>query len=153
MNDAILETFWDQECGSFMGDASYQGECESGHGGTDPAFMLYPAGMLEPGGPMAAAAADQLWEQLEKTFTGRRDSGMYEVRGLHILAIYWQDRPDKLELVKRGIEWSATVPVTDTGHFGEVWYTLNGEVTPGEGQPHLWHHALFYLAAIEAYGS
>jgi hypothetical protein len=152
LNDAVLENFWDSECQSFMGDPSHRGDCESGHGGTDPGLMLYPAGMLEPGGPMAEAAADHAWEAINKSFSGRRDRGMYEVRGLQILAIYWQGRPDKLELVKRGIEWAATVPVTDTGHFGETWYTLNNEVTPGQGQPHLWHHSLFYLAAIKAYG-
>jgi len=31
--------------------------------------------------------------------------------------------------------------------------TVDGQIIADEGQPRLWHHALLYLAALEAFGS
>ncbi len=33
----------------------------------------------------------------------------------------------------------------------DTWNNINMSFT-GEAQPQLWHHALFYMAAMEAYG-
>ena len=56
-------------------------------------------------------------------------------------------------LVKQGLQWEAAVPITGTGLLGEIWLTVDGKIVPAQGQPQLWHHALFYLAALEAFGA
>jgi len=38
------------------------------------------------------------------------------------------------------------------GHFGEIRIKRGEKVVAGQAQPQLWHHALFYLTAIEAFG-
>lgn len=149
---AVFENFYDTECGRFVDNAEYKGKCAEDGAGRDAALILWPARMVGPGDERAEQAAEQLWANLEKSFSGERDRGMYEVYALLSLSHYWKGRSDKVELLKRGLEWSATVPVSEIGHFGEVWFLLDGKAVPGEAQPHLWHHALFYLAALETYG-
>jgi len=153
LNQAILENFYDPVCGRWVYWAKDKGNCAVGGAGSDAGLLLWPGELFEPGDPRAGQAAEQVWQALEPSFTGKRDKGMYEPYGLLILAHYWKDRPEKLELVKKGLEWEATVPVTKTGLLGEIWLTVDGRIVPGQGQPQLWHHALFYLAALEAYGS
>ena len=50
------------------------------------------------------------------------------------------------------VAWEATAPITDTGHFGEIWFHQDGKIVTGQAQPQLWRHALFYLSALEVYG-
>ena len=54
--------------------------------------------------------------------------------------------------MQQGVAWQARVPITDTGHFGEAWKVKQGRVITLEDMPHIWHHALFYAAAVEAFG-
>ncbi len=153
IKEAVLDIFYDPRCKRFVRDPQTKGQCDRGVKLSKAAgLILWPARMVDENDPRAEQAAQQLWQALSKSFNGRRDYGYYEVYGLLCLARYWHDRPEKLELVKRGLEWSSRIPVSDTGHFGEVWIRRDGKVVPGEGQPHIWHHALFYLAALETYG-
>ncbi|MFO8055677.1 MAG: hypothetical protein R6V10_00080 [bacterium] len=150
---AMLDLFYDPACKRFVRDPDKRGGCDDRVRLSKAAgLILWPAGMLDDNDPRAEHAADQLWEALSRSFDGEREMGYYEVYGLLCLAHYWKDRPEKLERLKRGLEWSSRVPTTDTGHFGEVWITIDGKVEAGEGQPHIWHHALFYLASLETYG-
>lgn len=150
---AILDQFYDPACGRFVNNAKDQGKCETGAAGNDAGLLLWPAEMLEPADPRAEPAAEQCWKDLEKSFSGERKSGLYEPLGLYYLAHFWKDRPEKMDRVKRGLDWTAHAPITPTGLLGEVWTTTSaGKVIPTQGQPQLWHHALFYLAALEAWG-
>ena len=43
---------------------------------------------------------------------------------------------------------------TSTGLLGESWETLkDGRFQPVQDMPHVWEHALFYLAALEIHGA
>ena len=153
LKQAILENFWDPQCHQFVGRIEDKGKCTVGPLGLDAGLLLWPGEILDPDDPRAEQAAEQVWQALSPSFEGKRQWGMYEPYGLLILAKFWKDRPEKLELVKQGLKWEATVPSTpDTRILGEVWLNLGGQIVPGEAQPQLWHHALFYLAALEAFG-
>jgi len=153
LKKAVLDIYYDTDCQRFIRDPSAKGNCnEKVMLSKAAGLVLWPARMLDRNDHRAEAAAKQLWKSLSASFDGEREMGMYEVYGLLCLAHYWQDSPEKLTLVKEGLQWSSRVPTSKTGHFGEVWTTVDGKVVPGEGQPHIWHHALFYLAALETYG-
>jgi len=153
LKSAILDLHWDPACGGrFVDRAEHRGDCRIEPSSINAALLLWPCRVLEPGSPKAEAAAEQAWESVAKSFNGERDHGSYEPYTLLCLAKYWEGRPDKLELIKKGLAWCARTPVTETGHFGEVWVTVDGKISPGEGQPHLWHHSLFYLASLAAFG-
>jgi GH15 family glucan-1,4-alpha-glucosidase len=153
LKQAILENFYDPVCGRWVYWARDKGRCAVGGAGSDAGLLLWPGELFAPGDPRAEQAAEQAWQALEPSFTGKRNRGMYEPYGLLILAHYWKDRPEKLALVKQGLQWEATVPITRTGLLGEIWLTVDGKIVPAQGQPQLWHHALFYLAALEAFGA
>ena len=109
-------------------------------------------GLLDFSDPLAEEAADNTLEALMPSFTGERDKGSYEPFGLLSLAKIWKGDPEKIGLIQESLNWQVSIPITDTGHFGEIWNTRDGEVYVGEAQPQLWHHALYYLAALEAFG-
>jgi hypothetical protein len=44
-------------------------------------------------------------------------------------------------------------PATETGLLGEIWVRRPEGIYPGEAQPQLWNHALFYLTALEVFGT
>jgi hypothetical protein len=150
---AILEVFYDGACGRFVREEKFKGRCGEGGDPGNASLVLWPGELLDPSDPRAEQAAEQVWQYLEESFSGKNDMGMYEPYQLLSLAHFFKDRPDKMERVKQGLEWTSRVPVTDTLHFGENWITIDGRIVAAEAQPHLWHHALFYLAALQAYGS
>lgn len=55
--------------------------------------------------------------------------------------------------LRRLLRCMAALLTTPTGLFGEFWQRKrDGGIQVGQDQPHVWEHALFYLAAIEVDG-
>jgi hypothetical protein len=148
----VHERFYDKKCSRFVLFEEQKGNCEGFGAGWENPLMLWPVGLLDFSGPLAKEAAQNSWESLKPSFTGGRDKGSYEPFGLLSLAKIWKHDPEKIELIRQALDWQVSVPITATGHFGEIWNTRDGEVYVGEAQPQLWHHALYYLAALEAFG-
>jgi hypothetical protein len=43
---------------------------------------------------------------------------------------------------------------TPSGLLGESWTKLaSGQIVPVQDMPHVWEHALFYMAALRVYGA
>lgn len=110
--------------------------------------------------PRMRAQAQAVWESVEPSFRapdGPRERGQYEAKALLGLAHAYQALGDDagLERVRRGLRWIADVQAgyQDTGILGESWYVRDGRVASVVAQPHVWAQVLFYLAALEAYGS
>lgn len=85
------------------------------------------------------------------------ERGQYEAKALLGLAHAYRALGDDagLERVRGGLRWIADVQAgyQETGILGEAWYLRHGRVASVVAQPHVWAQALFYLAAIESYGS
>ena len=67
-------------------------------------------------------------------------------------------RGQDLRRLKKGLRWVATKPTTnETGLLAKAWMVFppnkKGTLTTMVSQPHVWSHAMFYLAALRAYGT
>lgn len=145
LKTAIEDNFLDSECSCYTRDHEI--------GGT----LLWPVALEPYGSRIADAQANVNWSYLRKVLRGRLTSGTNESRTLLGNAYAWQGRSTKMRLVKKGLKWVATVPTTDrTGVLGEAWMRYPSESSPVQtmmGQPHVWGQAMFYLAAVKAYGA
>jgi len=120
----------------------------------DDAWVIYPGELYPYQHPIMQAGADSLWKKLSASMAPNldRDLSHYEPKALLSLAIIWKDEKQKIKRVQGALLWQASVPITGTGHFGEAWSIKDGEVTTHQDMPHIWHHALFYAAAVQAFG-
>jgi len=148
----LVQKFYDPECKRWTSLPKYKGRCDKGSAGYNSALLLWPAELVDYASEQAKDAGEDLWKFLEPSFDGKRTAGSYEPYGILSLAKLCKSEPEKIRLLKKALNWEATVPATKTGHLGEVWLKVNGKVSAGEAQPQLWHHALFYLSALEIYG-
>lgn len=148
----ILDQFYDPSCRRFVTFPKQKANCAGPGAGYDQAMMIWPVGLLELSDPRAQEAALDAWKSIAPSYSGERQRGSYEVYTLVVLAKIWKDDPEKMTLVKEALRWETTVPITETGHFGEIWVRQGDQVYTGEAQPQLWTHALFYLTAMETYG-
>jgi len=147
----IEERFYDPACGRYVGHEEEKGDCSASGAANQNSRILWPVELHPENSDLEKQTAKNAWSYVEKRMNS--DRGAYEVLTLLSLAKTWKDDPEKLERVKEGLKWVSTVTATDTGHLGEFWLTLeNGEVSPAEAQPQTWHHVLFYMTALEAYG-
>ncbi|MDQ4065088.1 MAG: hypothetical protein M3161_03480, partial [Actinomycetota bacterium] len=142
---AAIEThFFNQECNCFTEDPQT--------GGT----LLWPVRFVVYGTPRADAQAEVNWRHMVAAMSGELDRGRYETKVLLGNAYAWAGRPAKIRQVKDGLDWVARVPTTPTGLLGEAWMEFpadSGQIVTMVAQPHATSHALFYLAALKAYGS
>ena len=145
LKTAIEENFFDNECSCYTKDHEI--------GGT----LLWPVALEPYGSRIADAQAEVNWSYLRRVMGGRVVTGTNESRTLLGNAYAWQGQPTKLGLVKKGLKWVASVPTTEgTGVLGEAWMRYPSESSPVQtmvGQPHVWGQAMFYLAAVKAYGA
>lgn len=138
---AIRSRFYDEECDCYTDDP--------GVGGT----MLWPVGFLRYGSEQAEAQAEVNFGHVSRAMRGRLDEGGDEMKVLLGNAFAWGSNPDDLVRVRRGLSWVAQVPTSDGTHIlGERWVKRQGRVTTISGQPHVPTHAMFYLAALKAFG-
>ncbi|HWC14773.1 MAG TPA: hypothetical protein VG929_09270 [Actinomycetota bacterium] len=140
---AIDRYFFDEECNCYTRDHK-----------TGGAF-LWPVGYVPYGSGRAEAQAAVNYEHMDRIFSGETTSGSYESTMLLGNAYAWAGTSN-LRKVRRGLWWVASVATTDgTRLLGEAWmrYPEGGPVTTMVAQPHAPSHALFYLAALKAYGA
>lgn len=147
---AAIEHFWNEEEGRFIG--SYKGEI----------WSIFPAGMLEPGDPMANSQVDYLLSWAREEMSGDKGFLRYTALAFVSLGWYYRQTGDEeglaglREMISEFLHW---IPTEDTLHLGEVavlydfdndgfYETAVNEVC----LPHVWNQALNYLAAVLAYG-
>ena len=145
LKDAIKNAYLDQECGCYT--RNYE------TGGTN----LWPVALEPYGSKIANAQADANWRHVARVLAGKETRGRLESRALVGNAYAWAGRRADLKRVKRALRWVASVPTTNaTGLLGEAWMhhpRENSSVVTMVSQPHVWNQAMFYLAAVKAYGS
>ena len=140
----IRNSFFDEDCTCYTEDHDI--------GGT----LLWPVRFLRYGSDEANGQAEVNFRPVSRAMRGTVEQGSAEVAALLGNAYAWKSSPADLQRVKRGLLWVAGVPGIDrTDLLGEGWMRFPGErgpVTTISGQPHVPTHAMFYLAALRAYG-
>ena len=141
---AIEANFFDPECNCYTRD--YE---------TGGAF-LWPVGYKRYGSERSNAQANVNFRHMRRVMRGTVTQGRYESKMLLGNAYAWA-RTGDVGKVKKALVWVARNPTTDaTGLLGEAWMHYpneNGKLTTMVGQPHAPSHAMFYLAALKAYGA
>jgi hypothetical protein len=142
--DAIVANFFDTECKCYTRDYEVGGA------------FLWPVGFEPYGSTRSDAQAAVNYRHMGRVLSGEETVGRMESKMLLGNAYAWAGSND-IAKVKRGLEWVAQVPTTDTtGLLGEAWMVFppdGGEVTTMVSQPYAPGHAMFYLAALKAYGT
>ena len=143
IGQAIQDSFFSDDCGCYTEDYQVGGA------------LLWPVGFLDHDGGAADRQAEVNYRHMSGVFSGEVTQGRYESKMLVGNAYAWAGTPDQAK-TRRGLVWVATVPTTDgTGLLGEAWMRYpdeKGPVTTMVSQPHATSHAMFYLAALKAYG-
>lgn len=89
---------------------------------------------------------------LRYSINGSHDGGLYEEKEIVAMGLL---RPRTAAIngtMREGLDWLAQQVATPQTHvLGEVWFRRDGEIRTGMSRPHLWSHALFYLASLSAY--
>jgi hypothetical protein len=141
---AIEANFLDEECNCYTQDYEIGGA------------LLWPVGFESYGSARSDAQAAVNYRHMTRVFNGGQTVGRLESKMLLGNAFAWAGTSD-LSKVKRGLGWVARVPTTDaTGILGEAWMLYppeTGRITTMVSQPHAPSHAMFYLAALKAYGA
>ncbi len=140
---AIRAEFFDEACGCYTRDP--------GTGGT----FLWPVRFAAPGSKASAVQATQNWKAVRRAMDGQALSGGDEVRALLGNAHAWADSGRQTEKVRTGLRWVAEKTTTaETGLLGEAWARSRegGPIRVMVAQPHVPSQAIFYLAALKAYG-
>ncbi len=141
VGDAIRARYFAEDCSCYTTDP--------GTGGT----LLWPVRFLRYGSDEANAQAEVNFRYVSRALRGARDAGGEETQALLGNSFAWAGSPRDLKRVQRGLLWVANVPTTDgTRLLGEAWVRRRGAVVTVSGQPHVPTHAMFYLAALRAYG-
>lgn len=146
--DAVLDLFYNRECRCFTSDPAV--------GGT----FLWPARGLAFAGSVRADQARENWERILPAIENRATVGGDEAHALLGNAYTWTTSGKK-RLLKRGLQWVATVPTTnETTILGSAWLYPEGEPPPPpshiitmQGQPYVPNLARFYLAALRVFGA
>jgi GH15 family glucan-1,4-alpha-glucosidase len=140
---AIDTNFFDETCRCYTRDYEVGGA------------LLWPVGMLDYGSTRSDRQADVNWRHMQRVFSGKTKAGRLEAKMLLGNAYAWKGTSE-LKKVRRGLKWIARVPTTnETGLLGEAWmvFPKGGPVTTMVSQPHTPSHAMFYLAALKAFGT
>lgn len=142
--DAIVANFFDAECKCYTQDYEVGGA------------FLWPVGFEPYGSARSDAQAAVNYQHMTRVLSGKETVGRMESKMLLGNAYAWAPSSD-IGKVKRGLEWVAKVPTTDrTGLLGEAWMVFpveGGRIATMLSQPHAPSHAMFYLAALKAYGA
>ncbi len=119
--------------------------------------LLWPVRFLDDRPARRDSQAEVNWRHFRRVLKGEATAGRLEPRSLLGNLHAWSDRRGKVKLVRRALAWIARVATTgETGLLGEDWrrYPGNkGRITTMVSQPHAWNQAMFYLAALRAYGA
>lgn len=141
---AIEANFYDADCTCYTTDYETGGA------------LLWPVGLEGYGSARSNGQAEMNYQHMTRVLTGKDTTGRYEAKMLLGNAYAWAGTSN-MNKVKAGLSWIATVPTTDgTGLLGEAWMAFPDEDSPivtMVSQPHAPSHAMFYLAALKAYGT
>lgn len=144
LKQAIRQRFLSEECNCYTTDYRI--------GGT----TLWPVRLAPYGSEIADAQADVNWRHIRRAMNGSAAVGGQEARALLGNAYAWSGRAAKMRRVKKALRWVAKATSTrSTRLLGDDWMRYPREdsgIVTMSGQPNVWSHAMFYLAAMKAYG-
>lgn len=117
---------------------------------------LWPARLARFGSAVADAQADVNWRHIRRAMNGSATVGGQEARALLGNAYAWRGRAAKMRRIKKALRWVASSTTTgSTRLLGDDWMRYpspSSRIVTMSGQPNVWSHAMFYLAAMKAYG-
>jgi GH15 family glucan-1,4-alpha-glucosidase len=117
----------------------------------DGGWLLWPVQYRPYADPSMRGEAAAVERSMLSSLKGPR--GQYEAKALLGLAYAYQGDHAALARLRRTLAYMAADLTTSTGLFGESWERLrSGRLQPVQDMPHVWEHALFYLAALEIDG-
>lgn len=141
IGDEIRDRYFDEDCNCYTDDPAVGGA------------LLWPVGFVRYGSDEANAQAEVNFRHVSRALRGRLDAGGSETEALLGNAFAWSRSAGDLKRVQRGLTWVASTPTTDgTRLLGQAWVKRGGRVTTVSGQPHVPTHAMFYVAALKAFG-
>ncbi|MEA2272745.1 MAG: glucoamylase, partial [Solirubrobacteraceae bacterium] len=117
---------------------------------SDGGWLLWPVRFRPYGDPTMVGEAATVARAMRTALAGPR--GQYEAKALLGLAHALHGRRARSKL-RRTLGYMARSLTTPSGLFGESWSRLpGGRPLPVQDMPHVWEHALFYLAALRIDG-
>jgi GH15 family glucan-1,4-alpha-glucosidase len=117
---------------------------------SDGGWLLWPVQYKPYADPRMRGEAATVDRAMRTALAGPR--GQYEAKALLGLAYARRD-PAELARLRGPLGYMARALTTRTGLFGESWIRIAGHPRPVQDMPHVWEHALFYLAALKIDGS
>ncbi|HBP17726.1 MAG TPA: hypothetical protein DEA08_08030 [Planctomycetes bacterium] len=145
---AGLARFWSEEEGRLV-DGSFK-ELDGG------AWSLWPCGLLRPEDPRAAAQGEALWQRLQAVLQAEIPRSGYDAKHVLALSTIWGPaHPRRAELEAAYLALARGLPAPGTDLVGEHYrITREGDQVRFRclnDVPHVWEHALLYLAAMRLY--
>jgi hypothetical protein len=118
---------------------------------SDGGWLLWPVQHKPYDDPTMRGEADAVDRAMRASLAAPR--GQYEAKALLGLAYARRD-PAELAQLREPLAYMAQSLTTPTGLLGESWIRReDGRPLPVQDMPHVWEHALFYLAAVKIYGA
>jgi hypothetical protein len=118
---------------------------------SDGGWLLWPVRYKPYRDPTMVGEAATVARAMRKALAGPR--GQYEAKALLGLAYARRGTP-ALARLRGTLRYMARSLTTPTGLFGESWTRLpGGRPLPVQDMPHVWEHALFYMAALRIHGA
>lgn len=145
LGDAIDMTFFNSQCKCYTRNYEIGGA------------LLWPVRFLDDRAARAESQAAVNWKHFRRVFDGEAKRGRLEPRSLLGNFHEWSNSAKRVRRIRRALAWIARVATTnETGLLGEEWMKYppgkKARVTTMVSQPHVWNQAMFYLAALRAYG-
>jgi hypothetical protein len=119
---------------------------------SDGGWLLWPVQYKPYDDPKMQGEAAAVEHAMDASLAGPR--GQYESKALLGLAYAYAHDPAGLARLRTTLAYMASTLTTPTGLFGESWERLaNGHIQAVQDMPHVWEHALFYMAALQIDGA
>jgi hypothetical protein len=116
---------------------------------TDGGWLLWPVRLHPYGDARMQAEAAAVWPAMWASLAS--NSGGYEAKSLVGVCRAWSPpTPAQQQAMVSALHEFATVLPLSTGLFSEFWqrFPPGGPIRGVNDAPHVWEHALFYLAAL-----
>jgi hypothetical protein len=118
---------------------------------SDGGWLLWPVHYRPYNDPTMRGERATVERSMRTALAGPR--GQYEAKALLGLA-YASGGPPATARLRGTLGYMARALTTPTGLFGESWTRLpGGRPIPVQDMPHVWEHALFYMAALRIAGA
>ena len=114
---------------------------------SDGGWLLWPVQYKPYTDPTMVGEAAAVDRAMRTSLKGQQ--GQYEAKALLGLAVAGHGNSSALARLRGPLAFMAQKLTTPTGLLGESWKKLaGGRIIPVQDMPHVWEHALFYLAAL-----